>query len=51
MDLMQATSTRGAVAMAYTSDDEDDRPRSGPSNRESRESSHIGRIRSNKQSS
>lgn len=53
MDLMQATSTRGAVAMAYTSDDEDDRrpPSSGPSNRESRESSHIGRIRSNKQSS
>lgn len=51
MELMQATSTRGTVAMAYTSDDEEDRrpPSSGPS-REARETSgHLSRLRSTKQ--
>ncbi|XP_013772560.1 BTB/POZ domain-containing adapter for CUL3-mediated RhoA degradation protein 3-like [Limulus polyphemus] len=48
-ELMQATSTRGAVAMAsYTSDDEDDRRGGSSLTREGRESSHIGRIRSTK---
>ncbi|KAH6933298.1 hypothetical protein HPB50_014011 [Hyalomma asiaticum] len=59
-ELMQATSTRGAVARAttcYTSDDEDERRApvgscSGcASARDSRESCHLGRIRSTKQSS
>ncbi|XP_075540977.1 BTB/POZ domain-containing adapter for CUL3-mediated RhoA degradation protein 3 [Dermacentor variabilis] len=59
-ELMQATSTRGAVARAttcYTSDDEDERrvpvgSCSGcASARDSRESCHLGRIRSTKQSS
>ncbi|KAL3244327.1 hypothetical protein MRX96_018947 [Rhipicephalus microplus] len=59
-ELMQATSTRGAVARAttcYTSDDEDERRApvgscSGcTSTRDSRESCHLGRIRSTKQSS
>lgn len=53
MDLMQATSTRGAVAMAtnYTSDDEDDRRTPGSSSRESRDSCHLNRIRNTKQTS
>ncbi|KAK8762085.1 hypothetical protein V5799_008491 [Amblyomma americanum] len=60
-ELMQATSTRGAVARGattcYTSDDEDERRApvgacSGcASARDSRESCHLGRIRSTKQSS
>ncbi|GBM56648.1 BTB/POZ domain-containing adapter for CUL3-mediated RhoA degradation protein 1 [Araneus ventricosus] len=53
MDLMQATSTRGAVAMGttYTSDDEDDRRTPGSSSRESRDSCHLNRIRNTKQTS
>ncbi|KAG0424555.1 hypothetical protein HPB47_028223 [Ixodes persulcatus] len=61
-ELMQATSTRGAVARTttcYTSDDEDERraPLGSSSScggncaRDSRDSCHLGRIRSTKQSS
>lgn len=48
MELMQATSTRGAVAMtSYTSDDEDER-RTLACGRDVREGAHLGRLRSNK---
>jgi len=48
MELMQATSTRGAVAMtSYTSDDEDER-RTMVCGRDVREAPHLGRLRSNK---
>lgn len=48
MELMQATSTRGAVAMTtYTSDDEDER-RTSSNARDVREAPHLGRLRSNK---
>ncbi|XP_023220442.1 BTB/POZ domain-containing adapter for CUL3-mediated RhoA degradation protein 3 [Centruroides vittatus] len=52
MELMQATSTRCAVSIStttYTSDDEEDRRTPGTSTREGREASHLGRIRSTKQ--
>lgn len=53
MDLMQATSTRGAVAMGttYTSDDEDDRRTPGSSSKESRDNGHLNRLRNTKQTS
>lgn len=58
-ELMQATSTRGAVARTatcYTSDDEDERRApvgscGGSCTRDTRDSCHLGRIRSTKQSS
>jgi len=52
MELMQATSTRGAVSMtSHNSDDEEEHNRNSKSNgKEGKDSSHhIGRIRSTKQ--
>jgi len=51
MELMQATSTRGAVAMTtYASDDEEEHNRrsSAACTRDVREAPHLGRLRSNK---
>lgn len=54
MELMQATSTRGAVSTmtsTVTSDDEDEHHRKVGNNRDqaSREAHHLSRLRSTKQ--
>ena len=51
MELMQATSTRGAVASmtSHGSDDEEDHRKNSTSTRENQERNQLGRIRSTKQ--
>ena len=51
MELMQATSTRGAVASmtSHGSDDEEDHRKNSTSARENQERNQLGRIRSTKQ--